>query len=155
EDELLKRAVSAWHARNTKLARRAHRDDRALVELVRRDPRYLSADLLVLKVFHWKLLTVLGERRMRRVFEDPGKAHLEEEILKNDQSHPGVRAADAKKNLRELASAIRFVTGKGNRNWTDPLAVLFDYEQKVAKLRKARTRAKEGQAGREGKPRAT
>jgi len=91
-----------------------------LVALVRRDPRYLASDLVVATMLLWKLMVIRGLQHARR------------------DSKRGVIAESARKYLDDLAdaaSALAVVTGRGRKEFVDPIGLLADHEHHVDVVR--------------------
>lgn len=112
----LKDDLAGWQAENVRLACRVRErdDDEALIQLVRRDPRYVGTDLVAAKVLLWKLQVVHGMAHVRR-----GATRVRR------------TAERARQNLARLASAITFVTGRGNQTFMNHHLLLLDFENAV------------------------
>jgi Zn ribbon nucleic-acid-binding protein len=118
-DRFVGESIASWEERNVHLAQCVIcGDDDALVELVRRDPRYLGTELVAAKVLLWKLQVVHGAKHSRR-----------------GASRHRTAGEAARRKLDKLAAAVRVVTGRGNKMFVGHLRLLRDYEDALDRVR--------------------
>jgi len=105
---------SMWLAENRRLAGIAIAGgpaaDDALLDLIRRDPRYVSSELVFVRMIGWQLDVLLGNRRT-----------LESN---KDRDRRTDRKSIAEKSLVRMGNALKASSGKGNREWRDPSEIL-------------------------------
>lgn len=110
---LVESNIARWHRENVALARRAIADDdEALMTLLRRDPRYLGTELVAAKAFLWRLQILYG------------LSH----VLRDAERAVGARGQAAAKKRDELAAAIGFTTGRGNKKFINYTQLLVEFE---------------------------
>lgn len=103
-------SVEHWSEENRWLASRAGVDDEALIELLRRDPRYLGSPTVLARIFRWKLDV------LRAQVHHPGGDSSDESKAAN------AKARTARAKLKALAQTVCFVTGRGNQQkWKLPI----------------------------------
>lgn len=122
----MKTDAKSWSHENRWLASRAGVDDDALLELLRRDPRYFASPTVVARIFRWKL------DLLRAQIHYPGADSGTENKAATK------RADKARDKLKQLAHAICFVTGSGNQQvWSLP-RIRRDYLEALAKVHTVR-----------------
>lgn len=131
----LKQDSYAWDQTIRDLIEEVERDEKAIFELIKKDPRYLGSPLILTKVFHWKLCIIAAQERLPA---DPKECP---ESFKEQQQR---RATESTKNLRLLAKAILFVTGRGNQSRWQPRRMRHEYERTLQAVDRAKQLLSEG-----------
>jgi hypothetical protein len=93
-------------------------DDDALIELVKRDVRYLGTELVMSKALLWKLQVIHGAAHKRK-----GASRQKSEV--------------ARTNLEKLSKAIAYVTGRGNVGYVLFPTLLRIHDDSLENVRKA------------------
>lgn len=127
----LKSDIDAWQAENARLAQRVllDDDDEALMNLVRRDPRYLGTEIVAGKALLWKLQVVHGLSHARRG------------ALRHRST-----AEIARKNLERLGATLAFVTGRGNQQFMNHHLLLLNFEECLAAVQESATMIASGES---------
>jgi hypothetical protein len=140
---LLLRSAEDWRDANEELVEKVNQgDDEALIELVKRDPRYLASSKLVAKVAGWKLDVIHGSRdnNIGRHRQEGKTDEAARESRANAKKRRIERATTARRCLDQLAAAIAHVTGVGNRVWIRVSSLHNEFEYCVRVLEEVKCR---------------
>jgi hypothetical protein len=123
---LFRMSEKKWERRIRELAAEAQQTgpegDSALIELCRIDPRFMTTNLVIAKMLDWELQVVFGDIRSAKPVQARRAKPSAEEIEARKASEERhrlsrIRVETARKNLKNLADAVAYVTGKGNKGY--------------------------------------